>query len=85
MPNAKRVARHTSTLRRTSARRTSSKSTPKRKTLSPAQRRAAAQLAAKNAWIFMHSKPYQAIKNNSKLSKNAKRKAIDALKAKRAA
>ena len=63
----------------------SKKSTPKRKLMTPAQRSNAAKLAAAAAWKFMNSKPYQSIKNNSRLTDAQKRQRIDALKAKRAA
>lgn len=43
-----------------------------------------ARKAANAAWRFMHSKPYQAIKNSNRTDAQ-KRKAIEALKARRAA
>ena len=52
--------------------------------MSKAQRKVAARKAARAAWTFMHSKPYQSIKNSNRTDA-AKRKAIEALKARRAA
>lgn len=52
--------------------------------ISSASRSRIARKAANNAWTFMHSKAYQAIKNSSRTDA-AKRKAIEALKARRAA
>jgi hypothetical protein len=57
--------------------------TVRKSTLSAAQRSKIARSAAKSAWQFMHSKPYQAIVNSSRTDA-AKRKAIDALKERRA-
>jgi hypothetical protein len=60
------------------------KSVRKVTSISSARRSKIARSAANSAWRFMHSKPYQAIKNSSRTDA-AKRKAIEALKARRAA
>jgi len=61
-----------------------SKQSKKVTVLSAAKRSKIAYRAAKSAWAFMHSKQYQAIKNSSR-TPAAKRTAIEALKARRAA
>jgi hypothetical protein len=53
-------------------------------TLSAAKRSSIARRAAQSAWNFMRSKPYQAIVNSNRTAA-AKRSAIEALKARRAA
>lgn len=60
------------------------KTASKVSTLSHAKRSKIARSAANSAWEFMHSKAYQSIKNSSRTDA-AKRKAIEALKARRAA
>ena len=52
--------------------------------ISKSRRSSIARAAAKSAWQFMNSRAYQAIKNSSRTDA-AKRKAIEALKARRAA
>jgi hypothetical protein len=62
----------------------SAKSTAKVAVLSHAKRSSIARRAANSAWTFMRSKAYQAIRNSSR-TPAAKRAAIEALKARRAA
>lgn len=61
-----------------------SKTTKRVSSISSAKRSQIARKAAANAWRFMHSKAYVAIKNSSR-TESGKRKAIEALKARRAA
>jgi hypothetical protein len=62
----------------------STKATKRVSHISAAKRSTIAKRAAASAWKFMHSKPYQAIVNSNRTDA-AKRKAIEALKARRAA
>jgi hypothetical protein len=55
---------------------------PAKKLMTHAQRSQASRIAARDAWSFMNSKPYQAIKNSNRTHAQ-KRAAIEKLKASR--